>query len=168
MISVNSEIPDLKIWEYNLIPTDACPIGPVELSSKKELDGKKIGLFGLPGAFTPTCSAKHLPGFIELHEKLNNILDEIWCVSVNDAFVMNAWGNDQKVQGKIRMIGIDQTFATNLGLELNLEARGMGVRIQRFSMLIDNNVVKSINVEGPGKFEVSTAEVLLNQATEIF
>ena len=122
----------------------------------------------MPGAFTPTCSAKHLPGFIKLHEKLKNILDEIWCVSVNDAFVMNAWGNDQKVQSKIRMIGIDQTFATNLGLELNLEARGMGVRIQRFSMLIDNNVVKSINVEGPGKFEVSTAEVLLNQATEIF
>ena len=109
-----------------------------------------------------------MPGFIELHEKLNNILDEIWCVSVNDAFVMNAWGNDQKVQGKIRMIGIDQTFATNLGLQLNLEARGMGIRIQRFSMLIDNNVVKSINVEGPGKFEVSSAEVLLKQATEIF
>ena len=95
-------------------------------------------------------------------------IDKIYCLSVNDAFVMNAWGNDQKVQGKIRMIGVDQTFATNLGLELNLEARGMGIRIQRFSMLIDNNVVKSINVEGPGKFEVSSAEVLLKQATEIF
>jgi peroxiredoxin len=125
--------------------------------------GKKIVIFGLPGAFTPTCSAKHVPSYLQNHDKLEaKGVDEIWCVSVNDAFVMGAWARDQKTAGKVRMMADGSgEFAKACGLTLDLTARGMGVRSDRYSMLVDDGVVKAVNREAPGKFEVSGAETML-------
>ena len=127
--------------------------------------GKKVVLFALPGAFTPTCSAKHLPGYIAQAAALKaKGVDEIWCLSVNDAFVMGAWGREQQAAGKVRMLGDGSAlFAKALGLELDLIARGMGVRMNRFSMLVKNGKLVQLNNEGPGKFEVSDAETMLKQ-----
>ena len=129
---------------------------------------KKIALFGLPGAFTPTCSANHLPGFVKHADEMLNYVDEIWCVAVNDAFVMDAWGGQQKAVGKIRMFADGSGSMTNtLGLNLDLTHRGMGIRMRRFSMLLINGVVENINIEETGKFEVSSAEIMLDQAKKI-
>jgi peroxiredoxin len=119
----------------------------------------------LPGAYTPTCSAKHVPGYIENAAKLKaKGVDEIWCVAVNDAFVMGAWGRDQKATGTIRMMADGSgTLTKALGLEFDLTGKGMGVRSQRYSMLVDDGVVKQLNVEQGGKFEVSNAENLVSQ-----
>ena len=127
--------------------------------------GRKIAIFGLPGAFTPTCSAKHVPSYLANYDKLKaKGVDEIWCISVNDAFVMGAWGRDQKATGKVRMMADGSAeFTKKLGVELALSARGMGVLMTRFSMLVHDGVVKQLNVEGPGKFEVSDAETMLKQ-----
>jgi peroxiredoxin len=127
--------------------------------------GKKIAVFGLPGAFTPPCSAQHVPSYLANYDALKaKGIDEIWCLSVNDAFVMGAWARDQKAAGKVRMLADGSAdFTRKLGLELDLTARGMGVRMQRFSMVVDNGVVKQLNVEAPGKFEVSGAEAMLKQ-----
>ena len=127
--------------------------------------GKKIVIFGVPGAFTPTCSAKHVPSYTQNFDKLRaKGVDEVWCVSVNDAFVMGAWGKDQKADGKVRMMADGSAAYTKaLGLEMDLTARGMGVRSQRYSMLVDDGVVKALNVEQPGKFEVSDAETIIKQ-----
>jgi peroxiredoxin len=127
--------------------------------------GKKIAIFGLPGAFTPTCSAQHVPSYLANYDALKaKGVDEIWCLSVNDAFVMGAWARDQKAAGKVRMLADGSAdFTRKLGLELDLTARGMGVRMQRFSMVVDNGVVKQLNVEAPGKFDVSGAEAMLKQ-----
>src|SRR5215813_8101435 len=139
--------------------------GPKPVKTDDLFAGKKVVLFALPGAFTPTCSAKHLPGFVQNFDALKaKGVDEIACLSVNDAFVMGAWGKDQKTDGKVRMLADGSaTYTKALGLELDLVARGMGVRSQRYSMLVDDGVVKSLNVEGPGKFEVSDAETLIKQ-----
>jgi peroxiredoxin len=120
-------------------------------------------IFGLPGAFTPTCSAKHVPGYLAGPERLRaRGVDEVWCISVNDAFVMGAWGRDQKSEGKVRMMADGSAAYTKaLGLDMDLTARGMGVRSQRYSMLVENGVVKALHVEQPGKFEVSDAETML-------
>ena len=128
--------------------------------------GKTIALFGLPGAYTPTCSAKHVPGYVAKADDLKKAgVDEIWCISVNDPFVMGAWGRDQKTAGKVRMMADGSAaFANATGLTFDLTARGMGVRSQRYSMLVKDGVVKSLNIEGPGKFEVSDADTLLKQA----
>ena len=139
------------------------------LSTWKQLTaGKKIAIFGLPGAYTPTCSAKHVPGYVEKYDELKKAgIDEVWCVSVNDAFVMGAWGRDQKTGGKVRMMAdgsADFTKAT--GLTLDLTARGMGLRSNRYSMLVVDGVVKTLNIEGPGKFEVSDAGTMLVQARQ--
>jgi peroxiredoxin len=127
--------------------------------------GKKVVLFGLPGAFTPTCSAKHVPSYLVNYDKLKaKGVDTIACMSVNDAFVMGAWARDQKTGEKIRMLGDGSADYTKaLGLELDLNARGLGLRCQRFSMLVDNGVVKTLNIEAPGKYEVSGAETMLAQ-----
>ena len=129
------------------------------------VNGKKIVVFGLPGAYTPTCSAKHVPSYLQHYDALKaKGVDEIWCMSVNDAFVMGAWGRDQHATGKVRMMADGSAdYTKKLGLELDLTARGMGVRCQRFSMFVDNGVVKSLNIEGPGKYEVSDAETMINQ-----
>jgi peroxiredoxin len=123
-------------------------------------------LFGLPGAFTPTCSAKHVPSYLKVYDQLKaKGVDTIACMSVNDAFVMGAWGRDQHTGERVHMLGDGSAEYTKaLGLELDLTARGMGVRCQRFSMLVVDGVVKTLNVEGPGKFEVSDGETMLKQA----
>jgi peroxiredoxin len=127
--------------------------------------GKKIAVFGLPGAYTPTCSAKHVPSYVQNMDALKKKgVNEVWCVATNDAFVMAHWGRDQKALGKIRFLADGSGLWTKaLGLELDLNARGMGTRMQRFSMLVDNGTVKHVNIEGPGKFEVSDAGTMLKQ-----
>jgi peroxiredoxin len=125
--------------------------------------GKKVVLFGLPGAFTPTCSAKHLPGFVEKAAELKKKgVDTIACLSVNDAFVMSAWGKDQKADGKVQMLADGNgDFTRAVGLEMDGTGYGMGKRSQRYAMVVDNGVVKTLNVEKPGSFEVSSADAVL-------
>jgi peroxiredoxin len=125
--------------------------------------GKKVVLFALPGAFTPTCSAKHLPGFVQNHDKLKaKGVDTIACLSVNDAFVMNAWGKDQKTDGKVMMLADGNAdFAKAVGLTMDGTGYGMGLRSQRYAMVVDNGVIKALNVEAPGAFEVSSAEAIM-------
>lgn len=127
--------------------------------------GKKVAVFALPGAFTPTCSAKHLPGFVQLAADLRRKgIDEIACVSVNDAFVMGAWGESQGTGDKVMMLADGNgDFTRALGLEMDASKYGMGKRSQRYSMIVDNGVVKQLNVEEPGAFAVSSAEHMLQQ-----
>ena len=143
-------------------------VGPNTFEVEASTAGKKIAIFALPGAFTPTCSAKHVPGYVEKAAEFKAAgVDEIWCVSVNDAFVMGAWGREQKATGKVRMMADGSAaFAQATGLTLDLTSRGMGVRSNRYSMLVVDGVVKTLNVEGPGKFEVSDADTMLKQARE--
>ncbi|HTO13829.1 MAG TPA: peroxiredoxin [Candidatus Binatia bacterium] len=164
-IKVGDRIPDGTLTEMIDVETPGCTVGPNNFQVADLVKGKKIVVFGLPGAFTPTCSAKHVPSYLANAEKLKaRKVDEIWCVSVNDAFVMGAWAREQKSTGKVRMMADGSaTFTKALGLELDLVARGMGVRSQRYSMLVDDGVVKALNVEAPGKFEVSGAETMLTQ-----
>jgi peroxiredoxin len=164
-IKIGDSLPDGTLTEMIDTETEGCTIGPNKFSVADLAKGKKISIFGLPGAFTPTCSAKHVPGYVANYDKLKaKGVDEIWCVSVNDHFVMGAWGKDQKAGGKVRMMADGSgIFTKALGLELDLTARGMGIRSQRYSMLVDNGVVTSLNVEGPGKFEVSDADTMLKQ-----
>jgi peroxiredoxin len=163
-IKVGDKLPDGQLSESTGVDSDTgCSLGPNTYNVADLVQGKKIVIFGLPGAYTPTCSAKHVPGYVKQYDALKaKGVDEVWCLSVNDAFVMNSWGRDQKVGNKVRMMADGSAdFTKKLGLELDLTARGMGVRCQRFSMLVDNGVVKSLNVEGPGKFEVSDADTML-------
>ena len=137
--------------------------GPKEISTDELFAGKKVALFALPGAFTPTCSAKHLPGFIEKAAELKaKGIQAIACVSVNDAFVMDAWGKQQGSGDKVMMLADGSgDFTRAVGLELDLTKGGLGMRSQRYSMLVDNGVVKALNVEKPGQFDVSSAESML-------
>jgi peroxiredoxin len=146
-------------------PENGCPMNPQPVDVPAAAKGKKIVIFGLPGAYTPTCSAKHVPGFVKHFDELKKKgVDEIWCMAVNDAFVMAAWGRDQNAGGKVRMLADGSAdYTKKLGLELDLTARGMGMRCQRFAMIVDNGTVKRVNIEGPGKFEVSNAETVLSQ-----
>ena len=166
MIKVGDTLPSATLMEYSDVEGEGCSIGPNPVDVAKASAGKTIALFALPGAFTPTCSAKHVPGYVEQQAALKAAgVDEIWCVSVNDAFVMGAWARDQKTAGKVRMLGdgsADFTKAT--GLTLDLTARGMGLRSNRYSMLVKNGKVVTLNVEAPGKFEVSDAATMLAQA----
>jgi peroxiredoxin len=169
MIKIGDKLPAGSLQEYIEVEGNGCSLGPNTFDVEKSTAGKKIAIFGLPGAYTPTCSAKHVPGYVEKADELKKAgIDEIWCVSVNDAFVMGAWGRDQKTGGKVRMMAdgsADFTKAT--GLTLDLTARGMGLRSNRYSMLVVDGVVKSLNIEGPGKFEVSDAGTMLAQAKQI-
>ncbi len=164
-IKVGDRLPDGKLQEYLEVETAGCSIGPNTFLVQDLVRGKKIAVFGLPGAFTPTCSNQHVPGYLALNAALRDKgVDEVWCLSVNDAFVMGAWGRDQKVGSKIRMMADGSAEYTRaLGLEFDLNKGGMGMRCKRFSMLVDNGVVKSLNVEAPGKFEVSDAKTMLSQ-----
>lgn len=164
-IKVGDRLPPGKLSEFNETETPGCPIGPVEVDMQELTRGKKVVIFGLPGAFTPTCSAKHVPSYLtHIDELKRKGVDEVVCMAVNDAFVMGAWARDQKVDGRIRMLGDGSAAYTKaLGLELDLGARGLGLRCQRFSMLVDDGVVKTLNIEGPGKFEVSGGETMLKQ-----
>jgi peroxiredoxin len=169
MIKVGDKLPAGTLQEFIEVEGNGCSIGPNSFDIQKASAGKTIAVFGLPGAFTPTCSAKHVPGYVARAADLKTAgVDEIWCVSVNDAFVMGAWGRDQKSAGKVRMMADGSAdFSKATGLTLDLTSRGMGLRSNRYSMLIKDGVVKSLNVEAPGKFEVSDADTLLRQAKEL-
>jgi len=166
MIKVGDKLPAGALSEFVEVEGNGCSIGPNSFDIAKSTAGKKIALFALPGAYTPTCSAKHVPGYVARAAELKAAgIDEIWCVSVNDAFVMGAWGRDQKASGTVRMMADGSAdFAKATGLTLDLTAKGMGLRSNRYSMLVVDGVVKSLNVEGPGKFEVSDADTMLSQA----
>ena len=166
MIKVGDKLPAARLQEFIEVEGNGCSIGPNTFDVAALVAGKKIAIFGLPGAYTPTCSAKHVPGYLAQHDALKAAgIDEIWCVSVNDAFVMGAWGRDQKSGGKVRMMADGSAeFSRAIGLDQDLSARGMGVRSQRYSMLVVDGVVKALSVEAPGKFEVSDADTMLRQA----
>ena len=168
MIQVGDKLPATKLLEFIEVEGDGCSLGPNAFDVDQLTAGKTIVVFALPGAFTPTCSAQHVPGYVQQAKAFKAVgVDEIWCISVNDAFVMGAWGRDQKTAGKVRMMADGNAdFAKSTGFVLDLTARGMGVRSQRYSMLVVNGVVKTLNVEAPGKFEVSDAATLLRQVGE--
>jgi len=163
-IKVGDRVPEGTLTEFIETETAGCTLGPNAFQVADLVKGKKILMFALPGAFTPTCSAKHVPGYVEHFDAIKaKGVDEVWCVAVNDAFVMGAWGRDQKVNGKVRMMGDGSALWTKaLGLELDLTARGMGVRSQRYAAYIVDGVVKVLHVEGPGAFEVSDAASMIN------
>jgi peroxiredoxin len=155
-IKVGDKIPSTKLKQKTAD-------GMKDLGTDEFFKGKKVVLFALPGAFTPTCSAKHLPGFVEQAAELKKKgVDTIACLSVNDAFVMEAWGKAHNADGKVEMLADGSgDFTRAVGLELDLTPNGMGKRSQRYSMLVDNGVVKALNVEKQGAFEVSSAEAML-------
>ena len=156
MVKVGDKIPSVKIKTKTAD-------GVKDVDTGELFAGKKVVLFALPGAFTPTCSAKHLPGFVEKAAELKKKgVDTIACLSVNDAFVMNAWGKDQKVDGKVQMLADGNgDFTRAVGLEMDGSGYGMGKRSQRYAMVVDNGVVKTLNVEKPGSFEVSSADAVI-------
>ena len=154
MIAVGQKLPNATLNEFFDEERDGCSLGPNSFEVEKLTAGKKIVVFALPGAFTPTCSAKHVPGYVEHFDAIKaKGVDEIWCISVNDPFVMGAWGRDLKVGKKVRMFGDGSAeFTKKLDMEFDLTARGFGVRSQRYVMIVDNGIVKHLAVEGPGKF----------------
>ena len=155
-IKVGDKIPSAKL---RVMSSE----GPKEVTTDELFKGKKVVLFALPGAFTPTCSAKHLPGFVQHADTLRKKgVDAIACLSVNDAYVMGAWGKDQKVGDKVMMLADGNAeFTRAVGLENDSSGYGMGVRSKRYAMVVDNGVVKALQVEKPGSFEVSSAEAIL-------
>jgi peroxiredoxin len=165
MIKVGDTLPATKLMEFMEVAGEGCSLGPNAVDVTAASAGKTIALFALPGAFTPTCSAKHVPGYINKFEELKSAgVDEIWCVSVNDAFVMGAWARDQKTDGKVRMLADgDAAFTKATGLTLDLTGKGLGLRSNRYSMLVKDGKVVTLNNEGPGEFAVSDAETLLAQ-----
>jgi glutaredoxin/glutathione-dependent peroxiredoxin len=155
-IAVGEKIPSAKLKTMTAE-------GPKDISTDEIFGGKKVVLFAVPGAFTPTCSAKHLPGFVEKAAQIKaKGVDTVACLAVNDAFVMGAWGKAQNTDGKVLMLADGAAaFTKQLGLELDLTGPGMGVRSKRYAMVVDNGVVKALNVEAPGAFEVSSADAIL-------
>jgi glutaredoxin/glutathione-dependent peroxiredoxin len=155
-IKVGDKVPSAKLKQMT-------PEGMKDVDSAEFFKGKKVVLFAVPGAFTPTCSAKHLPGFVEKAAEIRaKGVDAIACLSVNDAFVMNAWGKDQKAEGKVQMLGDGNgDFTRAVGLEMDGSGYGLGKRSQRYAMVVQDGVVKALNVEKPGTFEVSSADAIL-------
>ena len=166
MIKVGDTLPATTLMEFVDVVIEGCSLGPNPVDVTKASAGKTIALFALPGAFTPTCSAKHVPGYLETFGALKaSGVDEIWCISVNDAFVMGAWAREQKSVGKVRMLADgDASFTKATGLTLDLTGKGLGLRSNRYSMLVKDGRVATLNIEAPGKFEVSDAATLLGQA----
>lgn len=156
MIKVGDKLPTASIKTFGAD-------GPEDVDMNAMLSGKKVVIFSVPGAFTPTCSAKHLPGFVQHADDLKaKGVDEIACLAVNDAFVMGAWGKDQKAEGKVTMLADGSAALTKaMGLELDLEQAGLGLRGKRFAMIVDDGVVTHLAVEEPGAFEVSSAEAIM-------
>ncbi|MBK8209722.1 MAG: peroxiredoxin [Rhodospirillales bacterium] len=156
-IAVGDKIPSVKMMRWG-------EGGPEAVTTDDLFKGKKVALFGVPGAFTPTCSAKHLPGFVQHADALKSKgIDAIVCTSVNDVFVMSAWGKDQGCGDKVLLVADgDAAFTKATGLELDLTGKGLGLRNQRFSMLVEDGVVKVLNID-PSGFEKTSAETLLSQ-----
>ena len=157
-IAVGDKLPEVTLVEMTAE-------GPVPRTTADIFGGRKVALFSVPGAFTPTCSAKHLPGYVEQAASFTaKGVDEIVCIAVNDAFVMGAWGKSQNAGGKVSMLADGNCdFSKALGLEMDGRAYGMGMRGQRFSMIVEDGTVTSLNVEGPGEFHVSSADHMLGQ-----
>ncbi len=164
-IKIGDRLPEATLKEFIEVEGNGCTIGPNAFKVSELTANRTIAIFALPGAFTPTCSAKHVPGYIALGDAIKaKGVDEIWCISVNDAFVMGAWARDTGASGKIRMMADGAAeFTKAVGLDQDLSAGGLGIRSQRYSMLVKNGVVTQLNVEAGGKFEVSNAETLLKQ-----
>lgn len=157
-IKVGDKVPDATLMHM----TES---GPAPITTQELFGGKKVALFAVPGAFTPTCSAQHLPGFVDHADAIKGKgVDTVACVSVNDAFVMAAWGEDRGVGDKVLMLADGNLDLTaKLGLELDGSKFGLGQRSQRYSMIVDDGVVTNLNIEGPGQFELSKAEVIVDQ-----
>jgi peroxiredoxin (alkyl hydroperoxide reductase subunit C) len=155
-IKVGDTIPSMKLMM-------ATADGPKEVSTDDLFKGKKVVLFAVPGAFTPTCSARHLPGFVDNADALKaKGVDTIACIAVNDAFVMGAWGKERGTEGKLLMLADGSAnFAKAMGLEMDITARGMGVRSQRYALIAEDGKVTHLGVEAPGGFEASKAETIL-------
>lgn len=169
MIKVGDVFPDGTLFEYIEVEGNGCSLGPNAFKVADSLKGKTVAIFGLPGAFTPTCSAQHAPGYIQHAADFKAAgVDEIWCVSVNDAFVMGAWGRELGAAGKVRMMADGSAdLAKATGLTLDLTSKGLGLRSGRYSLLVKDGVVKVLNDEQGGGFEVSDAQTLLKQAQAI-
>ena len=163
-IHIGERLPDGTLSEFIETATPGCALGPHTFQVADLVQGKTIVVFGLPGAFTPTCSARHLPGYVQHADALKaRGVDEIWCVSVNDAFVMGAWGRDQQATGIVRMMADgNAAFSTALGLAADFSKQNMGTRSKRYSMLVVDGVVRQLNVETTG-FDVSNVETMLGQ-----
>jgi peroxiredoxin len=164
-INIGDKLPDGSLAEFIDTATEGCAVGPNTFQVADLAKGKKIAIFGLPGAFTPTCSAQHVPGYVANASQFKaKGVDEIWCISVNDAFVMGAWGREQKATGIVRMMADgNAAYSKALGLDADFSKFGMGTRSKRYSMLVEDGVVTQLNVEKGGAFEVSSAEALLKQ-----
>jgi len=156
MIKIGDQIPSMKLMK-------ATADGPKEVSTDEIFKGRKVVMFAVPGAFTPTCSVKHLPGFVQNFDALKaKGVDEVVCMAVNDGFVMGAWGREQGTDGKVTMLSDGSAALTKaMGLELDLVARNMGVRSQRFALVADDGKVTHLAVEAAGGFDVSRAEAVL-------
>ena len=168
-IKTGDHLPEGKLAEFIETETEGCSLGPNTFNVSDLVKGKTIAIFGLPGAYTPTCSAQHVPGYVQHAKELAaKGVDEIWCISVNDAFVMGAWGRELKATGVVRMMADGNAdFSKALGLSADFSAYGMGTRSQRYSMLLDDGKVVTLNLDLPGKFDVSGAETLLAQAKQM-
>lgn len=166
MIKVGDKLPGGTLFEYVEVAGEGCSIGPNPVDIDQSVSGKTIAIFGLPGAFTPTCSVQHAPGYIDAYAQFKAAgVDEIWCVAVNDAFVMGAWGRELKAAGKVRMMADGSAdFAKATGLMLDLSDKGLGLRSGRYSMLVKDGVVTQLNNEQGGGYAVSDAATLLKQA----
>jgi len=165
-IAIGERLPEGTLMEATEFDASSgCPMPPKPVNVTEAAKGRKIVIFGIPGAFTPLCSANHLPGYVANIDKFKaKGVAEVWCHATNDAFVMAAWGKQLGAPGKVRTLGDGSAaYAKALGLTLDLTARGMGVRTERYAMIVDDGVVKYLGVEQPGKFEVSSAEAVLAQ-----
>lgn len=163
-IQIGERLPEGSLAEFIENETEGCSLGPNTFQVADLVKGKKIVIFGLPGAFTPGCSVQHVPGFVKHADEIRaKGVDEIWCISVNDAFVMGAWGRDQKATGIVRMMADgNATFTKALGLDNDFSAHGMGTRSKRYSMLVEDGVVKTLDIDAKG-IDASSAESMLKK-----